>query len=237
MSFSEPKWRERVEFNETETKRAGRIRTKRRIERSLKNCDRLELNRLTSGEKQRELGAIYKAEVAYKSTKKTLDDFRGKFGVQYRLDAAKRPCDRDYDVRLYTFVDKDYWTNGTLREWYNNPKGGDGGGSTAIPDPKRTRDMIGCNKHAATVPAGYMVGIGGALDPSGQTAAQKYNRQLAAKQTRGGSGTPKPKLNIPMAPHWGHWQQNLDYSRNIWDQKRGLGLVKPAPGEPWATGY
>ena len=32
-------------------------------------------------------------------------------------------ADRDYDVRLYTFVDKDYWTNGTLREWYNNPKG------------------------------------------------------------------------------------------------------------------
>jgi len=198
-------------------------------------CDKLELNRLSSGEKQVELGKIYKAEVSQKSTQKVLEDFRGKFGVQYRLDAAKRPSDRDYDIRLYTFVDKDYWTNSTLREWYNNPKGNDGPGVT-MSDPKSMRDMLGCNKYAATAPPGFMIPKGGPLDASGQTGAQKYLSELNAKHARR-TITPQPKLNIPSAPHWGHWQQNLNYSKDIWDQKRVLGMIKPAPEEPWATGY
>merc|ERR1712070_7957 len=264
MSFSEPKWRERVQFAEDEKASKKRSNVGRRIERSLKKCNALEITRLASTEQQNDLRKKYQAEVAYRSTQNTLDKFRNTFGVEKSLDKKKRTSDKGFQIRMYTKVDRDYWEMEPLREWYNDKKSQDVkhvGGNLAldsaatafvVDNPNDTDSSSRKNKTSH-----YMIECGGPHDPGGlmkkitnaykgntttsmglqQQSDREYLEQ-ARLATEARSNLPHlnradlKQDNTSGAPHWGHWQQNLEFSRKVTNSR----TLRARPAAPWAEG-
>lgn len=266
MSFSEPKWRERVEFAENPVASSKRAAGIRKIERSLKRCDSIESKRLASMEKQHQLKVDYQAQVAYRSTQNMLNKFRETFGVQKNLDMKQRCSDKGFQIRMYTKVDRDAWENDQLREWYNDKSAQNvkfvsanqalDSASTAfvVDNPSDTDSSSLKNKKSH-----YMLRCGGPHDPSGflknvdsgkaapgtSTVSMGMAQASDAMLTTGASRPELPHL-VPkaappktqlVAPHWGHWKKNLDYSAKVMAEKQAAGLIGNAPPEPWATGY
>lgn len=247
MSFSEPKWRERVETTEDSRARAKRAAGQRKLQRSLKRCDALNTNRLLSIEKQHDLKMAYQSQVAYRSTQNMLDKFRETFGVSSNLDKHQRLSDKGFQIRMYTKVDRDCWANDQLREWYNEkkPQGfvsanqalDSGASSFVVSNPADSEDK---KSH-------YMLQCGGPHDPSGflknvpGMAPGSLSDNSSSKQVNAGGYLPKkvlPKTKLEMnPPHWRHWQKNLDHAAQLISEKKELGLIQSAPPEPWATGY
>lgn len=250
MSFSEPKWRERVQFNEDSKAQAKRAAGQRRLERSLKKCDALTAKRLVCVEKQHQLKVDYQAQVASRATQHMLDKFRETFGVADKQDKTQRCSDKAYQIRLYTKVDRDCWTNADLREWYNEKKPGEKGkvssnqgldsaaSSFLVNNPKDTDPSSKHNK-----PSHYMLQCGGPHDPSGFLK----NVGPSIKPELGGSQALRPKEAIPKTelelnpPHWRHWQKQLDWHEGVTAEKVASGQVAKgpdhAPAGPWAIGY
>jgi len=46
---------------------------------------------------------------------------------------------------------------------------------------------------------------------------------------------PSAASGMMEAPHWGHWQHNLNYSSRKMTNMMASGKIPPAPPEPWAT--
>ena len=111
----------------------------RRIERSLRKCTELETQRLASINKQHSLKVAYQKEVAYRATGNMLNKFRDTFAVEKKEDLKKRPSDKNFQIRLYTKVNRDYWDYEDLREWYNKT-GQKPGHATAAADSKPQLD-------------------------------------------------------------------------------------------------
>jgi len=267
MSFSEPKWRERVQFAEDGKASAKRAAGIRKIERSLKRCDSLESQRLASHERQHQLKVQYQAQVAYRSTQHMLNKFRETFAVQKNLDTKLRPSDKGYQIRMYTKVDRDAWENDQLREWYNDKKQQDvkfvsanqaldSAATAFVVDKPSDTDSSSLNNKKSH----YMLKCGGPHDPSGflksvgtgaaapglSTVSMGSHIPHDSKITAGMPERPElphlvPKAAPPKAaleaPHWGHWKKNLDYSAKVMQHKVASGQVGNAPPEPWATGY
>lgn len=253
MSFSEPKWRESVQSREPASAQAKRQSGIRKIERSLRKCDDLQHNMLTSGEKQAGLKIAYKAEVAYRSTDKKLKKFRETFGVTKDDDCTQRLSDKGLQIRMYKKVDRDQWQYNDLREWYNKVPGDD-----SAPNP----DFLAMN-NAADSKTHYMLQCGGPHDPSGflknanslrapgtrtvsmgtplkqphdsrvMSAAVEANLINSSLPHLQGRSMPPPQAKIE-APHWGHWQKNLGASWNKRDNMFLGGQVPKATGAPWA---
>merc|ERR1712086_952439 len=105
-----------------------------------------------------------------------LNKFRETFAVEKKEDIKKRPPDKNFQIRLYTKVDRDYWAYMDLREWYNKTgaEKGHGGAfidgkpaldsastSFIVNNPKDTDGSSLANK------SNYMLKCGGPHDPSG----------------------------------------------------------------------
>lgn len=269
MSFSEPKWRERVQRNEDEKQRAKRASGIRKIERSLRKCDELTSKRLASVEKQHALKVEYQKEVAYRSTAQMLKKFRETFKVEKDQDARKRVPDKNYQIRLYTKVDRDYWAYEDLREWYNDKKAQDvkfvsanqaldsASSSFLVEKPSDMDSSSLFNKKS-----NYMLQCGGPHDPSGFLARVNTGRAPPGHQTvsmgmpqpsdqgvldtaaQAGAradlphlqARPQPPASALQAPHWGHWQKNLNYSWKKMDNMMASGQIGNAPPAPYAEG-
>lgn len=197
MSFSEPKWREHVQARESAKKAAKRASGVRKIERSLRRCDDLQLQRLKTVEKQHELKMAYQAEVAYRSTAQMLKRFRQTFQVEKDSDARKRHSDKNYQIRMYTKVDRDAWEYDDLREWYNSKKGGEtfvsanqaldsASSSFCVEKPGDTDSSSLFNKNSH-----YMLQAGGPHDPSGFLANVNAGRASPGSRTVS-QGFPQP---------------------------------------------
>ena len=68
-----------------------------------------------------------------------LNKFRDTFAVEKKEDLKKRPSDKNFQIRLYTKVNRDYWDYEDLREWYNKT-GQKPGHATAAADSKPQLD-------------------------------------------------------------------------------------------------
>jgi len=237
MSFAQPKWRELVQTHETAGAKGNRDRTTSRIKRSTAKSIQLQTNRMESAEKQDGFKNIYKAEVAYGSTEKILNGFRDNYKLKYGLDIVKRPSDRNYDIKQYTKADTYVWDLPDLRDWYNNPKGADAtaesGDIASSVGPKHSSGS-GFGNYKEQFTPGYMVPLAGPADIGGRT-------QLSLRASRTLAAAPKsvtvPLMPSQKAPHWAHWQKNLNYSNDVWDHKRNNGMVQGLPEAPWAIGY
>jgi len=266
MSFSEPKWREHIQANESSRDQAKRNAGIRKITRSLQKCDRYETGRMKSMTQQETLKKGYRAEVASRSTSNMLDKFRNTFGVAGDMDAQQRLSDKGFQIRMYTKVDRDYWNLDQLREWYNEKKGPEHKGGNIGLDSTATAFTSNrpgdCDSGSLlNKNSNYMLKLGGPHDPSGflercgqsgsKTVSQSH-QQFADRQAIQNAikAAPAVSTNLPHlnsvkapisqakleAPHWAHWRNNLEHSAKQWDDKRASGQVKAAPGAPWATG-
>ena len=155
-------------------------------------------------------------------------------------------CHRNYDIKQYTKADTYVWDLPDLRDWYNNPKGADGttesGDIASSVGPKHSSGSgfgnykgqftPGCKCSTAVCKlltfGADMVPLAGPADIGGRTQnSLRVSRTLA----EAAKSVTVPLMPSQKAPHWAHWQKNLNYSKDVWDHKRNNGEERHHVGQ------
>ena len=69
-------------------------------------------------QERQKLAQRQEAHRNFKRNELSLSKWRSQYEILKRPEAGLRPCDRKFDVRMYSRMDSDLWQKGELRAWF-----------------------------------------------------------------------------------------------------------------------